>query len=65
MLALFLTPHAITKTKKNLETIKFIFEGKTLLYKLNQAGKLLFDHNSERRLKAFANACNLKHKEVN
>ena len=50
---------------KNLETIKFILEGKTLLCKLNESGKLLFDHNSERRFKAFANSCNLEHKVVN
>ena len=50
---------------KNLETMKFILEGETLVCKLNESGKLLFDHNSERRFKAFANSCNLEHKVVN
>jgi len=31
---------------------------------LKQKGKILFDSNSERRLKAFANACKLNYKII-
>ena len=36
-------------------------KNKTLICELNSKAKILFDSNAERRLEAFANACNLKH----
>ena len=47
---------------KNLQGMHLNLKNKTLICKLNSKAKILFDSNAERRLKAFANACNLKYK---
>ena len=39
-------------------------KNKKLICILKLKGKILFDSNSERRLKAFANGCNLDYKIV-
>jgi len=49
---------------KNLESIDINIKNKKLVCVLKPKGKILFDSNSERRLKAFANACKLNYKII-
>ena len=49
---------------KNLENIEFNIRNKKLNCMIKPKGKILFDSNSERRLKAFANSCGLKHQII-
>ena len=46
---------------KNLDGMHLNLKNKTLICELNSKAKILFDSNAERRLEAFANACNLKY----
>ena len=49
---------------KNLDSIDLNIKNKKLVCVLKPKGKILFDSNSERRLKAFANACKLNYKII-
>ncbi|MAJ14982.1 MAG: hypothetical protein CMN44_08495 [SAR116 cluster bacterium] len=49
---------------KNLDMVNLNIKNKKLICTLKPKGKILFDTNSERRLKAFANGCNLEYKIV-
>ena len=49
---------------KNLEMVNLNIKNKKLICMLKPKGKILFDTNSERRLKAFANACKLNYKII-
>ena len=49
---------------KNLKNIEFSIRNKKLNCMIKPKGKILFDSNSERRLKAFANSFGLKHQVI-
>ena len=49
---------------KNLDSIDINIKNQKLVCVLKPKGKILFDSNSERRLKAFANACKLNYKII-
>ena len=49
---------------KNLDYIKFKIKKNTLVCKINTFGRVLMDKENERRLKNFANACNLNYEII-
>ncbi len=49
---------------KNLDLINLKIKNKKIVCELKNKGKILFDSNSERRLQAFANACDLNYKII-
>ena len=49
---------------KNLDYIKFKIKKNTLICKINAFGRVLMDKENERRLKNFANACNLNYEII-